>query len=36
MNNAITIAIFTINFDMKYHLFKENAEEAVEICNSIK
>ena len=28
MNNAVTIATFTSNFDMKYHLFKEMLEEA--------
>jgi hypothetical protein len=28
MNKAITIAIFTSNFDMKYMLFREMLEEA--------
>lgn len=28
MNNAVTIATFTSNFDMKYHIFKEMLEEA--------
>lgn len=28
MNNAVTIATFTSNFDMKYHLFKEMLDEA--------
>lgn len=28
MNKAVTVAIFTSNFDMKYFLFKEMLEEA--------
>jgi hypothetical protein len=28
MNNAVTIATFTSNFDMKYLLFKEMLDEA--------
>lgn len=28
MNNPVTVALFTSNFDMKYILFKEMLEEA--------